>query len=599
MTNKSLLILNPTSNTTARVYNILAALIIALGVALAFFTVLQKSSTVDESVHLASGYSYWATGDFRMNPEHPALVKEIAAIPLLFFHLNFDPTSRNFDEARLWDFGPEVIYHNVVTGPKLITAGRIPLLVFLVLLGILVYRWSKKLYGEKVALVILFLTMTCENILAHSGLITTDVPITFAFLFVCFTLAEFLTHKSKRSFAWFTLALTFVLLVKYSAVVIAVAILAIMAIHTLLHKKNAKGKVWLDLTLDFLKQKLWPLIAAGLLSLVFIFAAYSGGFKTVYSGTDTASAEVVHDFVDNQSPSVKKGLDWIGNNVPIPAFYYLEGMALVLTHNKGGHTTFFLGQVSNRGWWYYFPTVFLFKTSLTDLLLFVGVAALGISRAAFTIVRERKDRLKSLYKKLQGINFEYIVLVVAPLIFFTISMRSRLNLGVRYILPIYPFLFILSGLVIKYFVENKYLRAVLVVFLGVSLYGTITTFPNYLSYYNALAFGKGVTPLNISDDSNLDWGQDLPALKKYMDDNHIDSIYLRYFGTADLSSFGINSKGFPSLDDIKNGQTVTGYVVVSATAISSPEDQYSWPLLGKRVAIINDSLYVYYFDHLK
>ncbi len=580
-------------------YTFLAGLIIAASVVTAFFTFSQKSSTVDESVHLASGYSYWSTGDFRMNPEHPALVKEIAAIPLLFFHLNFNPQSPNFDQTHLWDFGPEVIYHNNASPQQLIMAGRLPLLIFLVFLGVLTYIWSKKLFGEKVALVVLLLTLTCQNILAHSGLITTDVPITFAFLFVCFALAQFLQQRSSKTFMWFTIALAFVLLVKFSAVVVVVALLVMMAVHSLLHAKHSEKHAALQILRDFFKHKALPLILAGIITFVFIVFCYGGGFKTVYGGTDSASAEVVHDFVDHQPEKVRNALNWIGNNVPFPAYDYIEGMALVLTHNKGGHTVFFLGEVSNRGWWYYFPTVFLFKTSLSNLLLFISVVALGITKFAFFVARE-KHRFSAMHKKLQSFNFEYIILVLAPLIFFAFGMRSRLNLGVRYVLPVYPFLFILSGFVIQYFFKTKILRAVLVLFLAASLYETIHAFPNYLSYYNPLAFGNGVTPLHISDDSNLDWGQDLPALKKYMDNNHIDSIYLRYFGTADPAAYGINVKpSFPTEKDILSGQDVSGYVAVSATALSSPDEGYAWPLLRKPVDVINGSLYVFHFDHLK
>lgn len=595
--------MNTSTDTTkkvARIYTTLAVLIITLGVALSFFTIAQQSSTVDESVHLASGYSYWATGDFRMNPEHPLLVKEIAAIPLLFLHLNFNPQSPNFDQVRLWDFGPEVIYHNNVPGPEIITLGRIPLLIFLVLLGVLTYKWSKKLFGEKTALVILLLTMTCQNLLAHSGLVTTDIPITFSYLFVCYSLARLLEHKTQKTFAWFVISLTLVLLVKYSAVVIAVAIIFIMLAHTLLHaKKQEKGFV-ASAVRDFGKNKILPFVVALVMAFVFIIFAYGGDFKTVYSATDSASAEVVRDFVANQPQAIEDALNWFGNNVPIPAFHYIEGMALVLTHNKGGHTTFFLGEVSNQGWWYYFPTVFLFKTSLPNLLLFISVVALGLSRAALSVIRTKKDRLKSWLAKIRTINFDFIVLSLAPLIFFAISMNSKLNLGVRYVIPVYPFLFILSGHILRHFFRSVWLKASLVIFLVLSLYTTFKAFPNYLSYYNVLATRNGVTPLNISEDSNLDWGQNLPQLKQYMDENHIDSIYLRYFGTADPAAFGINTKPFfPTTNDIKNGQVVSGYVVVSATALAHPEEGYEWPLLRKPVAIINNSLYVFNFDHLK
>ncbi len=583
----------------SRSYTALAFLIIAAALVLVYFTVSQKSQTTDEAVHLASGYSYWATGDFRMNPEHPALVKDIAAIPLLFFHLDSKTDGPYFDQAHLWDFGPQVIYHNNKPGQEILMAGRTMMLLFFALLGVIVYFWAKKLYGAKTALVVLFFTMTCEVILGHAGLVTTDVPISFAFLFTCFTLTRFFQNPTKKTFAWFSLAFSLVLLVKYSALVVGVVIAVIAIAHSLLHNESFKGKFLKRFAADLLSRKVVPLICSLAIAIVVIIVCYGGGTKKIYESIDTDSARVVHEFVAARSPQEQKLLNWVGNNVPVVAFDYWEGMVSVLTHNEGGHTTAFLGEISNRGWWYYFPVVFLFKTSLADLAITVGAVAAGASYIALTFLRAKKSRFKAFWQRLQQTRFDFIVLAIAPAIFFAISMNSRLNLGLRYVLPIYPFIFLFAGTFLKYFVTKKYLRPVLVAVMGFSLYTTIHAFPNYLAFFNPFSWGNGVTPENITIDSNIDWGQDLTTLKKYMDQNHIDSIYLRYFGTADPAFYGIKTRYFPSLQEIKNGMDVSGYVAVSASWYAQPDDQYQWVHLQKPVAVLDNSIFIMNFEHVK
>src|SRR5207244_2419086 len=96
----------------AAVRNVALALIL-LGVCLKAFRPLPtRSATNDEAVHLAAGYSYWQTRDFRMNPEHPPLAKLIAALPVWFLHPKFDTAGNDWKTADQYPFGFRFLYDN-------------------------------------------------------------------------------------------------------------------------------------------------------------------------------------------------------------------------------------------------------------------------------------------------------------------------------------------------------------------------------------------------------------------------------------------------------------------------------------------------------
>ena len=106
---------------------------------------------------------------------------------------------------------------------------------------------------------------------------------------------------------------------------------------------------------------------------------------------------------------------------PIPLGQYWQAISFQLGHQGSGHTSYLLGMTSGDGWWYYYPIAFLVKTSL-PLLLLLGLA---LSRGRF-------DR-------------DELFLALPAGLFFLVSMTQNLNLGIRYLLPIYPLLIILVG----------------------------------------------------------------------------------------------------------------------------------------------------------
>src|SRR5262245_33811507 len=144
----------------------------------------ESSQTSDEAAHLAAGYSYLKTGDFRLNREHPPLIKEWAALPLLLINLNF-PWGPLWEQGEEWNIGRLFVHENRVSNDTILLLGRLPVLLLSLVLGWFLFRWGRTLFGARGALIALALWALDPNVVAHSSLITTDLGVTlFMFLAV-------------------------------------------------------------------------------------------------------------------------------------------------------------------------------------------------------------------------------------------------------------------------------------------------------------------------------------------------------------------------------------------------------------------------------
>src|SRR3989338_3654153 len=154
---------------------LIVASLLLIMLILSLASMVQKSVTSDEVAHLPAGYSYLKTNDFRMNPEHPPLVKILSGIFLLPLNLVINVENEAWENSWQWVFGQDFIYKWNTNTDQLLFFGRLPIVLLSLLLGYFVYLFAKKLYGVKAGLFALFLYVFSPNILAHSQLVTTDL----------------------------------------------------------------------------------------------------------------------------------------------------------------------------------------------------------------------------------------------------------------------------------------------------------------------------------------------------------------------------------------------------------------------------------------
>jgi hypothetical protein len=233
--------------------------------------------------------------------------------------------------------------------------------------------------------------------------------------------------------------------------------------------------------------------------------------------------------------------------------YYLFGVYNIEVHNHYGHATSLLGQYSDRGWWYYFPVAFALKTTLPFLLL--AVAALGWAVWRLTIKHKgKRDR-------------RFLWLVVPLAVYLAISLTSHINIGIRHLLPVYPFLFIAGGALLAQLLRarRKLGIAVLVVLFGWMSFEAVRIFPDYTSYMNQLASGH--PHWYYLSDSNVEWGDDVGELAAYLKAR--GETRVRAALSAGWSSLRLYDVEYLDLTSMPPGSTPeTRYVAIGASELN-------------------------------
>src|SRR5262245_30121956 len=157
-------------------HSTIAAICLILAFCLQAVVALPRlSATSDEAVHLAAGYSYWETRDFRMNPEHPPLAKLIAALPLLVLHPKLNTASRIWNAPSEYEFGFDFLYTN--DADRLLFWSRLMMVAVAAAGAAITFVWARDLFGPVAGLLALGLYAFSPNLLAHGMLVTTDVPV--------------------------------------------------------------------------------------------------------------------------------------------------------------------------------------------------------------------------------------------------------------------------------------------------------------------------------------------------------------------------------------------------------------------------------------
>ncbi|MFH1368819.1 MAG: glycosyltransferase family 39 protein [Elusimicrobiota bacterium] len=211
--------------------------------------------------------------------------------------------------------------------------------------------------------------------------------------------------------------------------------------------------------------------------------------------------------------------------------YYVTGLKKMMSGILYGRSTFLMGKYSTTGWFYYFPAVFLLKTPLPFLALLL---------AAFF----RKHILKK----------EIILFVLIPaFVYFGMSCFSKVQIGYRHIMPAFPFLTLfISGL----FVDFNFRKPAAVILSSALLFwysfGTFKTHPWHISYFNETIGNPDRGYLYLTD-SNLDWGQGVKELAKYLRNRNVSGVYLCYFGASDPHYYGIKYFPIGFIDTISDG----------------------------------------------
>src|SRR3989338_139068 len=539
----------------------LVLLIIILGF-VQISSLLADSQTVDEGPHILAGYSYLKTGKILLNPEHPPLLKAWSALPLLILNPDLPEEVKNAAGTRAeldqWGLSYEFLHKSRIPADTIIFWSRL-MMVILATLGALGIALIARIWFGNLAGIIAFILFSFDpNVLAHGRLVTTDVGSAIFIFFAAYAFYLFLKKPTALlaigSGGVFALALA----AKFSSLTLLPVFLILFAIKLIKEKSDLEKYL-----------KLIPLFI--LTAFIALWTIYGFNIekpindpkvKQLYERNaellkDPSAYQdsngknywlarfVIHTFDPRKQPGI--GLKWAADNVSVPAYRYFRGLSDFLAHSYRGHYAYLTGHIYETGVWQYFIIAYLVKSPIPLLIL------LAFSFCVFAVIRMRKNNFP-----LAG-----YALIIAPAIYWLISIKSSINLGIRHLMPIYPFYFVMIAcailLIIKKTPEHLpkkyrlYFKILFAILIGWFLTESAIVYPHHLSYFNELIGG----PKNGHQyllDSNIDWGRDFLRLKKYMKDNNLDSAYLRYFGKTDWNYYGVKGYAVPTTEEVlKNG----------------------------------------------
>lgn len=536
----------------------------------------RKSATWDEPIHLTSGYAALTEQDYRVDPTHPPFVRMWAALPLwLTDRPAMDTGAIERASVPAWLTDAYAFAHRFLyvenDADRLLYAARFMVVILGVLLGVFLFCWANEWLGFVPAVCVLALYMLEPNLAAHSALVTTDLGITCFMFGTVYLLWRTARQPTRLNVAGLAACFALAIVTKFTAVLLAPIVVMLLAWAVYRRAIPARAAAGIAVVL-------------AATAYVVIWAAYgfrydasaSGGWSFHFDGSDIARG----------APVLASLVGWIDGHQLLPNAFtqgLLFGQTAALELGA-----FLAGDISTDGWWYYFPFAFVIKTPIW-LILLIGVGVY----AALTLPRDRA----------RGV-LPFVAVPVA--VYLAAAMTGGINIGLRHILPIYPFaLLVAAAAIARLIAMGRRGRLVAATVGVVALAEFATVYPHNLTFFNQLVGGPS-NGFRYLTDSNVGWGQNLKPLKKWMDRNGVSHVNLAYFGQADPAYYKIDCTYLPgspnfALDSVARPR-LPGYVAISSTVLSGVYLPPQWrpfyePFLDMTpVAVIGNSMRVYRID---
>ncbi|MBD3208163.1 MAG: phospholipid carrier-dependent glycosyltransferase, partial [Candidatus Nealsonbacteria bacterium] len=331
--------------------NLIALLLLSIMGLVAFASYQEDSLTMDELSHIPAGYSYVSQQDFRINPEHPPLIKDLAGFPLLFLDVNFPSEDAAWTEPvnGQWWYGWKLLFNSNNNADLMIFWARLPMIFILLSLGFILFWWVKKEFDKKTALLVLALFSFSPTLIAHGKLVTTDVGAALGFLVGIIAWLWLLRNPSLKNAFITGLAFGFCMLLKFSLVLLIPTVGIMTIVYALLHKKNLLYYIGLS-------------ALAGIVGVIFmilpVYLFHVANYPVARQLRDTQDL-----LSSSPMPFLRDIVVWMSNKPILRALgHYFLGLLMATQRTAFGNTVYFLGMVSGSGWWYYFPVVYFLKT---------------------------------------------------------------------------------------------------------------------------------------------------------------------------------------------------------------------------------------------
>ncbi len=573
------------------------AVILLIHVGLLAFSGFWQSPTLNEPGHLVAGLHNWRTRNFTLYRVNPPLVRLAASLPvaLLGYAEDWSGYYEHVGARPVFDMAENFITANGRDSLLYFRLARWALIPFSLLGAWICFAWARDLFGDAAGLFAATLWCFSPMVLGHASMIAPDAHATALGLAACYTFWRWLKVPTWRQAIVTGVVLGFAELSKTTMILFYPLWPLLWVAYRWRERNEMSLTRWRD--------------EAGMLLLRMVIGIYvlnlgylgEGSFtqlkefrfvSELFAGNDEADSAGGNRFAEN----------WLGAvTVPLPANYIIGIDLQQRDFENFSRPSYLRGRYEAKGWWYYYGYSILVKAPLGTL----GLILLASITALFRFG-----------PKLAGRD-AMILLAPAVIIFAVASSKSGFSHHSRYILPCVPFVFIwISGLAIyvRTFamtvsaichrpkllssmsprrVTSSIMGLTSLCLLGWSIGSSLAVYPHSISYFNELAGGPKNGPAHLLN-SNIDWGQDLLFLEKWIDnqepgnDTAVHLAFYNYYNPFDLEISRI--KPWPFRRDEADGADIPdGLYAISVNLLY----EFPWPVRdrdGKRYVIDNRPL---------
>jgi 4-amino-4-deoxy-L-arabinose transferase-like glycosyltransferase len=505
----------------------------------------RNSTTFDEIVMIAGGARGYQTGNWKIAPEHPPFTQYMYGLLPYLAGMRY-PEEKGLTPYTGVPMGYRYGYAQLFfwasgNDPERVAfLGPLPAALCSLLLSLLAFRFVKDAYGERAGLFAAAFVAFLPDLLAHGGVAYNDVPITLAYFFALWRIDAAAREPTVRRALVAGAAIGLALGIKNSAVALAPAAFLLLAAEAVVRRADKEWR----------KRILPAALATGFAAYAMLVVIYRGDFAlTEYR---YALSFVFRQVTATRAPS------------------------------------FLLGKVTTTGFWYYFPVAFLYKTSAGFHVL-IALALLYFGSHVKSVQQLLRSPLR--------------MPAIGALVFGALLLRSQLNIGFRYAMPLLPLIAVLVAVGAAQIWETDWKRLRLGVGIATAwlIIQPLTYYPNFLTYVSEYGPGRDRNA-EVFADSSLDWGQGLLLLRDFMRANNIDRVYLSYFGSALPAGYGIDYLPLPSFYTLPTpppepNKPPPRYAVISATNLTGTYFVGGDPFARFRdqqpAYVLGHSLYVY------
>jgi hypothetical protein len=478
----------------------IAAGLLLLHLMLAVWVARVNSVTFDENFHVPAGVRIVRAADFATSYAQPPLPKTLYGLAAIAAGAR-DPDSTLAAPGAERFVGYSFMRRNEDRYQRVYQAARLVGALFSVALAFLVWRTARAWFGPRGGLFALVTFTLLPEVLAQAGVAGVDAPTALTFFGATLAWLAFVRTGRWRRFGIAAVWVAAAFLTRFSAVQLLPAFAVIAAVAQGLGRAPRPARTWIGFAL-------LPVVAV---------LALDAGYLFQVSMTPLAKIEL------HSASFLRLQHAFPGLGLPLPDAW-ISGMDyLSFLSEPGKKASYLLGEVRTTHAWWYFPVALAVKWPLAWIALLVwrGVVLLRDRRGARAAMRE-------------------VALLAPAATTLAVGMLTSLDFGVRYLAPMLPLLAVWAGRLASS--RRPQLASPRMAMASASLLAllaveTASAMPYPLAFFNRAAGGRGD---RIVNDSNVDWGQGLVALREEMRRRGIAKIHLLYHGTTDPALYGID-----------------------------------------------------------